>query len=156
MKRKQAAITTNTSQTSAFGTTTQTKKQVPVYCSDNKHNTNSKTHVEAECWAVHPHLRDAAKNAKKPKTSGYVTTTASEHPQAQSNNQAQSAEDFAYATRHKNHNQNSIILDSGASKHMFNNISYFNSSHPTDVQIFIGSGAERNELTATRQGPVTI
>ncbi|PLW26569.1 hypothetical protein PCASD_24407 [Puccinia coronata f. sp. avenae] len=125
MRREQLAA--STSATAAFSTTTQSRKRPPpVYCSDKTHNLESKTHTESECWAIHPHLGNKTKNginSKKPKAAGYVTTT-NENVDTTPNN-------FAFIMKHKFHDRDSIILHSGASKHMFNNLNFFKFSKPT-------------------------
>jgi hypothetical protein len=123
---------------------------VKAPCSAGYHNPESDTHVESKCWFLHPHLNPHLKaqaNKEKGKSATSYNTTTMESRQP--------AEDYAYVTC-GNTNRDAIILDSGASQHMFNSIDFFVNTEPTLVYIFTGSGKESTELAATHKGTARI
>jgi transposase InsO family protein len=131
------------------------KRVVEAPCSPGYHNPESDTHVEAKCWFLHPrlnlhlkaqgnnlHLKAQGNREKGKSATSYNATTAEEK---------QPAADYAYVTGHVAP-KNAVILNSGASQHMFNSLDFFINAEPTLVYISTGSGKESSELTATHKG----
>jgi hypothetical protein len=123
------------------------KKVVKAPCGPGYHNPESDTHVEAKCWFLYPHLNPHIKaqqaNKEKGKAATSFNTTTAEP--------GQPAEDYVYVTGSQT-NQDTVILDSRASQHMFNSLDFFISAKPILVYILTGSGKESSELTATQKG----
>ncbi|KAI7933571.1 hypothetical protein MJO28_009171 [Puccinia striiformis f. sp. tritici] len=127
---------------SALATTTNYKKRDKPYptCDGGKHNPDTK-HKESECHELYPELK------KKRRVTNYNTTTSLSKPPT---------EDYAYHTSDTTSGKNSVILDSGASQHMFNSLSFFSSSDPAHVFIVTGSGEENLNMIATRRGTALL
>jgi hypothetical protein len=104
----------STSSSTALATTANSKKRSYVRCKGGKHNPDA-PHDESHCWTLQPELR----NTKK-KATGYATSTAQS---GEGSNTQQ--EHYAYHVSSASSGRNSVILDSGASQHMFNNMDFF-------------------------------
>jgi transposase InsO family protein len=129
----------------ALATIAGSKKRPYVSCKGGKHNPDA-PHDESHCWTLHPELR----NTKK-KAAGYATTTT--QPEESSNTPQ---EHYAYHVSSASSGRNSVILDSGASQHMFNSMDYFLDTEPTIVYIVTGSGRESSSLMATKKGTARL
>ncbi|KAI7940779.1 hypothetical protein MJO28_013064 [Puccinia striiformis f. sp. tritici] len=134
----------------ALATTTQGRRRphpsnggIRVSCRGGAHNPDA-THEESECWTLHPDLRPK----KKLRASSYSTMT-------QGSRQQQN-EDYSYYTTDGDTRAASFILDSGASQHMFNDISHFISTEPTEVYIITGSGEDNKKMSATHRGTARL
>jgi hypothetical protein len=127
---------------SATALATGSKKRKFVSCNNNRHNPEA-PHDESKCWTLHPELRQPRKS--KEATSH---TTIAESP---ANDRV---EHFAYVNGTHHDRSNNIILDSGASQHMFNSLCFFGHSFKTDVTIMTGNGQEMSEMKASRTGTV--
>jgi hypothetical protein len=128
----------------ALATSAGSKKRPYVSCKGGKHNPDA-PHDEANCWTLHPELR----NVKKKATSYSTTTSQADKP-------SEEPEQYAYHTSCTGSGRNSVILDSGASQHMFNSLDYFINSEPTIVYIVTGSGKESSNLMATKKGTARL
>jgi transposase InsO family protein len=129
----------------ALATSTSNKKRPYVSCKGGKHNPDA-PHDESRCWTLHPELRNTNKKA-----ANYATTTAQSRDAADGQ-----AEQYAYNTSCTSSGKESVILDSGASQHMFNSLKYFVDSEPTVIYIVTGSGRENASLMATRKGTARL
>ncbi|KAI7962946.1 hypothetical protein MJO28_001040 [Puccinia striiformis f. sp. tritici] len=110
----------------ALATTTSRKRPFSsnsgprVSCRGGRHNPEA-MHEESECWTSHPDLRPR----KKTRASNYSTTA------VEANHRVN--EDYSYFTTDGDIRTTSFILDSGASQHMFNDISHFVSTEPAEL-----------------------
>jgi hypothetical protein len=94
---------------SATALATVSKKRKFVSCNNGRHNPKA-PHDESKCWTLHPELRPQ----KKKEATSHATVT-----QTQTDDRA---EYYAYATGNLGDRSNNVILDSGASQHMFNSM----------------------------------
>ncbi|KAI7964673.1 hypothetical protein MJO29_002771 [Puccinia striiformis f. sp. tritici] len=130
------------------------KRRLPQ-CRNGVHNTDT-NHTEDECWAVHP------ENDPRPKrpASGFVTTTVNRSaapPSSAPASQVQVCPSFSYITGPVPKNSPmKIVLDSGASHHMLNNINMFKTTSPTSISIVTGNRDDHKELVATARGPAQL
>jgi hypothetical protein len=116
------------------------QKRVEQYpCAPGAHNPESTTHSEQNCWFLNPNYRKGGKDQNKTATSHHTSTDSSNK----------------YITGLKA-NQNIIVLESGASQHMFNSMVYFIKAKPALVYIITVSGKETEEFTATHQGTACV
>jgi hypothetical protein len=122
------------------------QRRVEQYpCAPGAHNPESTTHSERNCWFLNPNYKKGGKDPSKSATSHHTSTDSSDKP----------PKDYAYITGLKA-DHNSIVLDSGASQHMFNSMAYFIEAKPASVYIITGSGAAKEELTATHRGTARV
>ncbi|OAV99395.1 hypothetical protein PTTG_00219 [Puccinia triticina 1-1 BBBD Race 1] len=111
--------------------TTASRKRPYVACKNGKHNPDA-YHEEHQCWTLHPKLRPA----KKQRATNLATTTGG--PSGHDG----TTQSYAYQTSSQQVKKNAVILDSGASQHMFNSLKYFTDTTETNVFIVTGLGKE--------------
>ncbi|PLW33189.1 hypothetical protein PCANC_23529 [Puccinia coronata f. sp. avenae] len=121
------------------------RKRGPVLpCKHGKHNPEADYHhKEVNCWTINPEKNP---NYKPPEAGLNMVTERAETP---------STIDYAYYTGTRASSE-SVVLDSGASKHMFNSLRFFTSTQPARVAIVTGNGHEATKMMATRQGEATL
>ncbi|MBW0481185.1 hypothetical protein O181_020900 [Austropuccinia psidii MF-1] len=110
------------------------------YCANGKHNPNCTTHSKEESFAKNPHLRPHRANKKRT-----------------NNNQDASAHlstAQALVTGPTSH-QEELIIDCGATHHMFNSESFFSSINKTPP-MKVSTGDSESSLRAKGVGTVTI
>ncbi|KAI7960944.1 hypothetical protein MJO28_001433 [Puccinia striiformis f. sp. tritici] len=122
-----------------------------------KHNPAATSHEEADCWTVNPELR-AQHLAKQAKPSAYHTTGAGSVTNQSSTENSSASEfvrpAFGYHLTAQEKAALTTILDSGASNHMLNSLTYFKSTTPVQIEIVTGSGP--GELMAIARGDATL
>ncbi|PLW38664.1 hypothetical protein PCANC_16015 [Puccinia coronata f. sp. avenae] len=123
----------------------------PSGCTNNKHKPDA-THPEHNCWALYP---------DKKKEFDLRRSAAPAHHHTAAKTKAPSQHEtpaFASVTTASCHISLTTpipsVLDSGASHHMFNDISFFVSSE--DCRIPISTGRNSTDLTATKTGVAAI
>ncbi|KAI7957506.1 hypothetical protein MJO28_004601 [Puccinia striiformis f. sp. tritici] len=130
------------------------KRRLPQ-CRNGVHNQET-NHVPEECWALNPDKDPRPKRT----SSGYVTTVV--NPSAASSSSAPTSQvqvrpSFSYITGVSDDNsQSKIVLDSGASHHMLNNLSMFKATSLTSISIVTGNKDDRKELVAIARGPAVL
>ncbi|PLW33837.1 hypothetical protein PCASD_15872 [Puccinia coronata f. sp. avenae] len=132
----QTALSTTTNRTGGG-----VKRKI-ICCSGGKHNPEA-PHTQDQCWTLHLELQPPRKEA-----CANVNTIA--------NQSLAERVDYAYHTMSDEKSKESVILDSGASQHMFNRWEYFINSKPTNVYIVTGAGKDATDMIATRQGTVRL
>ncbi|MBW0551788.1 hypothetical protein O181_091503 [Austropuccinia psidii MF-1] len=104
------------SATALVSTTDKTYKII-YYCTNGKHNNKSTSHTKNKCWAENPHLKPIRKDKKRRKL------------------EANSNLAKALITSVTTVPEDQLILDCGATHHMFNSRKFFLSlSDPTNWQ----------------------
>ena len=130
------------------------KRRLPQ-CRNGVHNPDT-NHEEKDCWAANP---DRDPRPKRPGSS-YFTTTVNPSPVPSSTAPASQIEvrpSFSYITGPATPcSQMKIVLDSGASHHMLNNIHMFKSTSTTSISIVTGNKDDRKELIAVARGPAVL
>ncbi|MBW0517751.1 hypothetical protein O181_057466, partial [Austropuccinia psidii MF-1] len=106
----------NESNSTVLTTLSDKPHKIVFYCGNEKHNRRCTTHKREECWAENPHLRPSQKDNKCKNNpaahlfivQALITLSESTPPIS-----------------------NQVVIDCGATHHMFNNIKFFsNLLHP--------------------------
>ncbi|MBW0510313.1 hypothetical protein O181_050028 [Austropuccinia psidii MF-1] len=108
------------------------------YCSNSKHNPRVTTHGPEKCWQLHPELKPERRQKDKEQKANFTIARAL----------------FTHESRETN-TSITIVLDTGASNHMFNNKSFFENHH-TDHHTKVSTGCGKSSLTAQGKGLATI
>ncbi|MBW0467517.1 hypothetical protein O181_007232 [Austropuccinia psidii MF-1] len=128
------------SSSTALTTLADEPHKIIFYCGNGKHNRRCTTHKKEECWAENPHLRPSQKDKKhknNPISHLSVTqalVTLSEKPQPTSNQ---------------------IVIDFGATHHMFNNIKFF-ANHPRSIRCEVATADSQSHLRAIGIGRAVL
>jgi hypothetical protein len=122
------------------------KRIIKHPCALGYHNPESTTHSENKCWFLNPPKKKEPEKEQQKSVLNYPTTTTAGE---------EVTEDYAYVTG-PNAQKDAIILDSGASQHIFNSMSFFLNAKPTMVYIVTGTGAKTAEMTAMHKGTARI
>ncbi|MBW0508785.1 hypothetical protein O181_048500 [Austropuccinia psidii MF-1] len=96
--------------------------KVIYYCTNGKHNNKSTSHTKNKCWAENPHLKPTCKDNKQRKVeaNSYLTK--------------------ALITSLTTVPEDKLILDCGATHHMFNSPKFFHSlSDSTNIPVTTGN-----------------
>ncbi|MBW0466267.1 hypothetical protein O181_005982 [Austropuccinia psidii MF-1] len=113
--------------------------KITYFCSNGKHNPMCTTHSKNECYAENPHLRPPRRNNKRKNQALAHLSTAQ-----------------ALITRNKLEiNSQELIIDCGATHHMFNSPRYFTSFTQTP-EIKISTGDSSSTLVSVGTGTVVI
>ncbi|OAV84946.1 hypothetical protein PTTG_30927, partial [Puccinia triticina 1-1 BBBD Race 1] len=140
----------NHAEKSAVALASSSQSRPPPRCK-KVHNPQA-THPESKCWALYPHLRPIR---DLPVTSNNTTA-----PITQSGSIANSYESPAFANFSTAHclltkpHLLAAVLDSGASHHMLNNLSFFTETEIVNIPISTGKGSD--DLVATQGGIAQI
>jgi hypothetical protein len=120
----------------------------PYPCAPGAHNPEATTHSKRNCWFLNPNYKKGGGKGKEQSKSVTNYNTSAEAPEKRTN-------DYTYITGLKAHHD-AIVLDSGASQHMFNLLAFFILAKPTLVYIVTGSGETSDEMTATHRGTARL
>ncbi|MBW0495114.1 hypothetical protein O181_034829, partial [Austropuccinia psidii MF-1] len=96
---------------SALVSTVDDSFKIIHFCTNGKHNPKSTTHQKEQCWAENPQLRPNQRDSKRKKfrpTAYFSTATA-----------------LITSSEEAKSNAHQVILDCGATHHMFNSESFF-------------------------------
>ncbi|MBW0518303.1 hypothetical protein O181_058018 [Austropuccinia psidii MF-1] len=107
------------------------------YCSYRKHNPLVTTHSPEKCWQLHPELKPDRKQRDKEKKFFTIAQAL-----------------FTHDSRQTNHTL-TIVLDTGASKHMFNNKCFFENLHQ-DHRTNVATECDKSVLTSQGRGLAKI
>ncbi|MBW0488787.1 hypothetical protein O181_028502 [Austropuccinia psidii MF-1] len=111
------------------------------YCSNGRHNQQCTTHRKEECWAENPHLRPSRREKKRkflnPSAHLLVATA------------------LITSSLSQKENLNDLVVDCGATHHMFNNKDFFHSLSFL-VKINIATGDVNSTLIACGIGTVNL
>ncbi|EFP93873.1 uncharacterized protein PGTG_19912 [Puccinia graminis f. sp. tritici CRL 75-36-700-3] len=135
-----------------------TRTRPPSGCRNGKHHPDA-THPEATCWSLHPEMRPIRKPRQNP---------SQHHTSAPSNSVNSSAippvasqfekPAFSHITTvimlSVTPQTLPVVLDSGASHHMFNNMDFFTDTHACNTPISTGKNSA--DLVATLEGTASI
>ncbi|MBW0461525.1 hypothetical protein O181_001240 [Austropuccinia psidii MF-1] len=121
---------------SALVSTTNESFKIIHYCTNGKHNPKSTTHKREECWAENPQLRPNRKDNKRKK----FQSTAKALVTSSSNSQTGPSQ---------------VILDCGATHHMFNSKAFFTSLRNTSP-FSVTTGDSSSSLEACGTGTVVL
>ncbi|MBW0471589.1 hypothetical protein O181_011304 [Austropuccinia psidii MF-1] len=130
----------NESTSTVLTTLSDEPHKIVFYFCNGKHNRRCKIHEREECWDENPNLRPSQKDKKhKNNCSAHLSIvqaiiTLSESTQPTSNQ---------------------VVIDCGATHHMFNNIKFF-SNHPRSIRSEVETGDRKSHLVATGIGKVTL
>ncbi|MBW0478904.1 hypothetical protein O181_018619 [Austropuccinia psidii MF-1] len=111
------------------------------YCSNGRHNQLCTTHRKEDCWAENPHLRPARKEKRR------KIYNASTHLSV--------ATDLITSPKASDNTLNDLVVDCGATHHMFNNESFFRNLEKS-VNIPISTGDINSTLIASGIGTVDL
>ncbi|MBW0537707.1 hypothetical protein O181_077422 [Austropuccinia psidii MF-1] len=111
------------------------------YCSNGRHNQQCITHPKEECWAENPHLRPTRKEKKQ---KYYNAST-----------QLSIASALITSPKSSNRSSNDLVVDCGATHHMFNNKAFFVSLSNSE-NISIVTGDANSTLMACGIGTVNL
>ncbi|MBW0482597.1 hypothetical protein O181_022312 [Austropuccinia psidii MF-1] len=100
------------------------------YCSNGKHNPLVTTHSPEKCWQLQPELKPERKHKNKEQKTNFTIARAL----------------FTHNSRQINQTF-TIVLDTGASNHMFNNKFFFENLHQ-DHQTNVAKGCDKSVLTS--------
>ncbi|MBW0545952.1 hypothetical protein O181_085667, partial [Austropuccinia psidii MF-1] len=115
--------------------------KIVYYCTKGKHNMKCVTHKKEDCWSENPHLRPLRREKKRRHfdatahltvAQALVTTSVPSQPKV-----------------------NQLILDCGATHHMFNYLEPFLNT-PRSTSIHVGTGDTNSKLSAVGIGTVKI
>ncbi|MBW0491793.1 hypothetical protein O181_031508, partial [Austropuccinia psidii MF-1] len=113
--------------------------KITYFCSNGKHNPMCTTHSKNECYAKNPHLRPPRRNNKRKNQASAHLSTAQ-----------------ALITRNQLEiNSQELIIDCGATHHMFNSPRYFTSFTQTP-KINVSTGDSASTLVSVGTGTVVI
>ncbi|MBW0505588.1 hypothetical protein O181_045303 [Austropuccinia psidii MF-1] len=125
---------------SALVTTHDEPHKVVFYCSQGKHNLRCTTHKKEECWAENPHLRPSRREKKrKNNPSAHLSI----------------AQALTTIGGNLSLSRNQVVIDCGATHHMFNSPSFF-CSPPTDIKSKVATGDAQSHLLALGLGNVIL
>lgn len=143
--------------TTTLGRTEKNRNKPPPFCKNGKHNTAITSHLEGQCWEVHPELRPV-RNRHVHNNHHQVANHVANNPRNNLPGDNPANDSFAKpafaAFTTKTTTSNVIILDSGASHHMFNNPSYFSNLASCSIPISTGKG--EGQLLDKGMGAVMI
>ncbi|MBW0470807.1 hypothetical protein O181_010522 [Austropuccinia psidii MF-1] len=108
------------------------------YCSNGKHNPLVTTHGPEKCWQLHPKLKPERRQKEIEQKENFTIAHAL----------------FTHETREKSQ-LIKIVLDTGASTHMFNNKSFFKNLHPNH-QAKVATGCGKFTLISQGRGLANI
>ncbi|MBW0471261.1 hypothetical protein O181_010976 [Austropuccinia psidii MF-1] len=114
--------------------------RVMHYCANGKHNPNCTTHSKEECFAENPHLRPRRANKKR----------ANNNRDASAHLSTAQALVTGITSR-----QEELIIDFGATHHIFNSEAFFSSISKTSP-MNVSTGDSGSSLRAKGVGTVTI
>ncbi|MBW0472263.1 hypothetical protein O181_011978 [Austropuccinia psidii MF-1] len=103
------------------------------YCKDGKHNPLA-SHSADRCWQLHPHLQPE-RQQREPKSNLMIAR--------------------ALMTTTKHTNTCTIVLDTGASNHLFNDIRFFTDLRH-GVNMAISMGCDKSTLKASGEGTARL
>ncbi|MBW0539129.1 hypothetical protein O181_078844 [Austropuccinia psidii MF-1] len=125
------------SSVTALVSTSNNSYKIIHYCTNGKHNDKSTSHTKNKCWAENPHLRPTRKDNKQRRT------------------EANSYLAKALITSLTNAPEDQLILDCGATHHMFNSTKFFLSlSNSTSIPVTTGD--TKSSLKAIGVGKVLL
>ncbi|MBW0540859.1 hypothetical protein O181_080574 [Austropuccinia psidii MF-1] len=137
---------TNTSKMSALLSDAASYPYKIMYvCQNGKHNPKNTTHKEESCWVLHPELRPPSNRNKKKFNR--------QENDAETHQTGMSAL-FTSKALHSN-TTNTLVVDCGATHHMFHNKELFTDFVETD-KLNISTSDPGSTLFATGRGTVTI
>ncbi|MBW0537624.1 hypothetical protein O181_077339 [Austropuccinia psidii MF-1] len=108
------------------------------YCSSGKHNPLVTTHKAEKCWQLHPELRPERRCKEKEQKVNFTIARAL----------------FTCESR-KTNQSITIVLDTGASNHMFNNKSFFETLY-LNQQTKVATGCDKSTLISHGKGLAKI
>ncbi|MBW0534108.1 hypothetical protein O181_073823 [Austropuccinia psidii MF-1] len=117
--------------------------KITYYCTNGKHNPMCTTHTKETCYAENPHLRPTHRNNKR-KTRPY------QNPSAHL-----STAQVLITGERSNENPEELIIDCGATHHMFNSKHLFSSFVET-VPIGVSTGDSSSSLFSKGFGTVNL
>ncbi|MBW0491303.1 hypothetical protein O181_031018 [Austropuccinia psidii MF-1] len=126
---------------SALVSTTNESFKIIHHCTNGKHNPKSTTHKKEECWAENPQLRPNQKDNKQKKfqSTAYFST----------------AKALVTSSRNSQSGPSQVILDCGATHHMFNSKTCFTLLRNTSP-FSITTGDSNSSLEACGTGTVVL
>ncbi|MBW0512110.1 hypothetical protein O181_051825 [Austropuccinia psidii MF-1] len=108
------------------------------YCSNGKHTPLVTTHSPEKCWQLHPELKPDRKQRDKEQKTNFTMARAL----------------FTHDSRQTNQTL-TILLDTSASNHMFNNKCFFENLHQ-DHRTNMATGCNKSALTSQGRGLAKI
>ncbi|MBW0502369.1 hypothetical protein O181_042084 [Austropuccinia psidii MF-1] len=117
--------------------------KITHFCSNGLHNPKCTTHRKDQCYVEYPHLRPPQRNNKR-KAQG---TPASAH--------LATAHALVTSTISSQGHPNQVVIDCGATHHMFHSKEVFTSLFDTP-NLFISTGDSMSQLRAEGMGTVSI